>query len=91
VEFTTTEYRIVEIYFAEFLSKSGEIIDSIFKIAFLVLGKSGRLLDQFLTNLKSQVDPIRNHLYQTSRHSGRKYAMYGAINLSTTWSEVGLP
>jgi hypothetical protein len=43
--------RIVEIYFAEYLSISDKNIDSIVKIAFMFLGKGGRLLDQFLAEL----------------------------------------
>jgi len=31
-------------------------IDSIFKIVFMVLGKGGRLLEQFLAKLKSHVE-----------------------------------
>ena len=31
-------------------------IDSIFKIVFMVLGKGGRFLDQFLAELKSHVE-----------------------------------
>jgi len=31
-------------------------IDNIFKISFMVLGKGGRLLDQFLAKLKSHVE-----------------------------------